>query len=164
MASPESPVDEVPSGPAYRFWGALLIVGALLLFLGGGAVENFRSDPPVFADDESLPLPIVPDGMSDELPTLFRWTPGSDETEFSQVVLHRSTFEPFWRSRPVRGDRLEISPSVFDDIRPGELSFWRVREVARGKPRAGSAFTAFSWGASPPVAETASPESVTEER
>ncbi len=132
---------------AARPWTLVLLAGAAALALGGDVAGNFRPEPSGAVDpDTPLPVPLEPEGELPAPPTVFRWTPGGDDVDLAQVVLFSSNYEVFWQSGPLEGPPLEIVPEeVFAGIPAGEPLAWRVREVARGRPRAASRMVVFSF-------------------
>jgi hypothetical protein len=129
---------------AARAWSAVLLVAAVALLVGGGAVDNFRPLPSG-AVPADTPLPVLesPRGELPEPPRVFKWTPGG-ERDLSQVTLLRGNLTPLWRSAPTESSELHVDPAVvFAEIPAGGHLYWRVREVRDGKPRATSAVAEF---------------------
>jgi len=121
----------------------VLGLAAAILVLGGGP-GNFRPvDRDLVSEDTPLPVGIEPEGVQDTPPTKFRWEPGGDDVELTQLLLYRSDRKRLWQSAPIRGAELEIPLSAYKHVPAGETLYWRVREVRRGKARASSAFVAF---------------------
>ena len=129
-----------------RIWGAVVVVGALGLFLLAGGWENVR---PVFpgptAETEVLPLPVSPQGSQASPPLHFRWKASADDIDFAQVILYRRSYERFWESGPTVGNEVTVPLQAYEGVGAGETCYWRVREVADGKPRGSSPFIEFEF-------------------
>jgi hypothetical protein len=127
-----------------RTWIASVLLLAAAVFAVGGGATAFR---PLSRDlvpaDTPVPVGIEPDGVCEAPPAKFRWTPGGDDAELSQLLVYRGDLKRLWQSAPVRGAEIEIPLSAYADIPAGETLYWRVREVRRGKARATSALVAF---------------------
>jgi predicted phage tail protein len=133
-----------PNAPVVRTWGvAVLLLAAAIFVLGGGAT-NFRPvSRDLVAEDTPIPVGIEPEGVQDTPPTVFRWTPGGDDVDLTQLILYRADKKRLWQSAPTRAAELEVPLEAYRHIPAGETLYWRVREVRRGKARAASAFVAF---------------------
>jgi hypothetical protein len=136
--------DSAAFGPAFRLGILMVLVTAAAIFLLGGGATNFRPVPrDLVAPDTPLPVGLEPEGVHDTPPTMFRWTPGGQDVDLSQLLLYRGNRSRIWQSAPVQGSELEIPLAAYQDIPAGETLYWRVREVRRGKARASSARVAF---------------------
>jgi hypothetical protein len=140
-----SPPKTPPAAPAedrteaFAFWTmmTIAIAGAILLLVTG------RSPSPAKAKAEptetvNLPKLIEPAGILDSVPQQFRWTPGGDDVDISQVIIFRGDMTRIWESAPTDSDEVTVPLHMFNLIAPMEPLFWRVREVTDGKPRAAS--------------------------
>jgi hypothetical protein len=129
-----------------RIWGAVVVVGAVALFLLAGGWENVR---PVFpgpaGETEVLPLPVSPQGSHPSPPLHFRWKASADDVDFAQVILYRRSYERFWESGPTVGNEVTVPLQAYEGVGAGETCYWRVREVADGKPRGSSPFIEFEF-------------------
>jgi hypothetical protein len=136
-----------PAPPVVRIVGILALVGALVLLVLGGVPENFRALPSGrIPADTPVPVILAPAGEQEQLPTVFRWTPGGPDVDFSQVLVFDDSLSRIWTSAPVRGSELTVDPAiVFDGIQAGTPCAWSVREVYQGRPRATSALQEFSF-------------------
>jgi hypothetical protein len=136
--------DASPAAGVSRTWiAAVLLLAAAIFVLGGGAT-SFRPLPhDLVPADTPVPVGIEPEGVCDAPPTKFRWKPGGEDVELSQLLVYRNDLKRLWQSAPVRGSEVEIPASAYTDIPAGETLYWRVREVRRGKARATSALVAF---------------------
>jgi hypothetical protein len=138
--------EERPEAFPLRVWSAVVVVGALALFVLAGGWSNSR---PTFSaaqtEVEVLPLPVSPEGSQPSPPLHFHWKPSRTDVDFAQVILYRQSFERFWESAPTAGDEVTVPVEAYDGVGAGETCYWRVREVADGKPRGSSAFVKFDF-------------------
>lgn len=127
-----------------RTWVGATLALAVAVFLLGGGAGNFRPvSRDLVTEDTTIPVGVSPEGVQDTPPTRFRWTPGGEDVDLTQLILYRADRKRLWQSAPLRGAELEVPLSAYEHIPAGETLYWRVREVRRGKPRATSAFVAF---------------------
>jgi hypothetical protein len=136
--APEAPPD--PERAALAVWGPVLLLAALGVFLAGGGPANFRSPPPAgLPEGAELPVAIEPSGLIDAPPRRFVWRPGGTP-DLSQLVIYDEGFLVIWASRPLPPgtSEWEVPPEVFEGALPGRKHYWRVRQVAGGKPHASS--------------------------
>jgi hypothetical protein len=141
------PVPTPSVSRAGRAWAVVLGGSALALLLFGGAREGFRPLPSGrIPADTPLPVGIEPSGNLDAPPSVFRWTPGGPDVDFSQVLVFDERFERVWQSAPVADHEIKVDPArVFARVAAGAPLSWSVREVRRGRPRATSAAVAFTF-------------------
>jgi hypothetical protein len=138
----DSDASNAPGVP--RTWIAAGLLLAAAVFVVGGGASNFRPLPrDLVPEDTPVPVGIEPEGVCEVPPAKFRWTPGGDDVELSQLLVYRGDLKRLWQSAPVRGAEIEIPVSAYKDIPAGETLHWRVREVRRGKARATSALVSF---------------------
>jgi len=137
-------MSELPAAPV-RLWSAVLVAGAVVLFVAGGAIDNFRPEPSgLMPEDTPRPVPGDPQGELESPPSRFEWTPGGDDVDVAQVVIFRESLDLLWQSSPRKGPPVELVPEdVFADVPAGEWIYWRIREVQGGRPRATSALVQF---------------------
>ncbi|MEZ5063702.1 MAG: hypothetical protein R3B81_03155 [bacterium] len=136
-------MSESTRSPAVAFWVALPLLAALLLLPAG-----WRNLRPLAIDVESPGIPEIegPEGTLPVPPREFRWTPGGDDVEWSQVLLYRATFERLWESPPLTEPVFPVDPrEVFRGIPAGEEVWWKVREIADGRARAASRLVRFTF-------------------
>lgn len=150
--STETPVEETsgrqdarPSQEAKWVFG--LTSGAVALFVAFGAAENLRPEASGrISQDTVLPVSIAPIGELESPPTEFRWTPGGEDVDFSQIVLFDDRLQRIWASPLLREPRLTVDPQqLFRGVVAGRKCGWTVREVYQGRPRATSAIAEFSF-------------------
>lgn len=146
--SPETPgPDRDRPTRGGRIAAACVVGAALLLFLFGGAFEGFRPVPSGrVPEDTTLPVGTYPQGELPEPPTIFRWEPGGDDVDLSQVIVFDDRRNRLWQSVPLAGREVAIDAArVFERAAAGRVYSWSVREFRRGRPRATSALVQFSF-------------------
>ena len=116
------------------------------LVLGVPGALSLVPEPEVSVEI-GIPQPLSPQGDLPIVPSVFRWEPGGDDAEWSQVVIYRGNLERIWQSPLLRrADSYEVDPKLaFLGIPAGEDCFWRVRELVEGQARAISAFGEFKY-------------------
>jgi hypothetical protein len=120
------------------------VLGAVAILVLGGARQNFTPvDPPAVDANRALPELIEPQEIVPSPPTEFRWRPSGPDVEQSQVLLYRADLTRLWSSGPLRDSTLTVPLEVYDGVGAGESCYWRVREVAKGRPLATSALMYF---------------------
>jgi hypothetical protein len=126
---------------------ACVLVAAVLLFFAGGALEGFRPEPSGrIPGDTKLPVGTSPEGELPAPPTVFRWEPGGDDVDLSQVIVFDDRRDRLWQSVPVKGSELTVDVEhVFAMAAAGHVYSWSVREFRAGRPRATSALVQFSF-------------------
>ena len=144
MRSVKNPDLSPPATAAARTWVGAVLALAVVVFLVGGGAGNFRPvSRDLVTEDTPIPVGLSPEGVQEAPPTEFRWTPGGEDADLTQLVLYRADRKRLWQSAPLRGAELEVPLSAYEHIPAGETLYCRVREVRRGKPRATSALVAF---------------------
>ena len=147
---PPDPPDRTLSGRPSRggmIAAACVLVAAVALFLAGGAMDGFRPVPSGrIPDDTKLPVGIEPQGERPEPPTVFRWEPGGDDVDLSQVIVFDDRRNRLWQSVPIAGNEVVVDAAhVFERAAAGRVYSWSVREFHAGRPRATSALVQFSF-------------------
>jgi hypothetical protein len=130
-------------GVARTWIWACLALAAAIFVLGGGATNFLPLPRDLVPADTPVPVGVEPQGVCDVPPTKFRWKPGGDDVDLTQLLVYRADLKRLWQSAPVAGFEIEIPISAYTDIPAGETLYWRVREVRRGKARATSALVAY---------------------
>lgn len=146
--SPETPGYDADRPSRGGTIAAACVVGAALaLFLFGGAIEGFRPVPSGrIPEDTKLPVGTYPEGELPEPPAVFRWEPGGDDVDLSQVIVFDDRRNRLWQSVPLAGSEVAIDPpAVFAGAAAGRVYSWSVREFRGGRPRATSALVQFSF-------------------
>jgi hypothetical protein len=135
------PKTNDPEAKALGVWGTIIVLGGIALFLGGGGLENFRSlSPAGLPEAVELPVGLEPQGLIERPPTTFRWSLGGGDPDLTQIVIYDMGFDLIWQSRPLPPEitEWEVPESAFVGALAGRKHFWRVRQVAGGKPHASS--------------------------
>jgi hypothetical protein len=149
VTPPESPTeprasDEAVARRAYARAGLTLAAAALAFGLFAALRPNGGPDAnPV--EPPRQPEPIAPEGTFEEPPLEFRWTPGGDDVDFSQLIVYRDDMNRVWASGPVEGSEVTLPVSVYEGMPAGIPCYWHVREVSAGRPRATSRIAQFEF-------------------
>ncbi|MBZ0268761.1 hypothetical protein K8I85_11435, partial [bacterium] len=133
--------------PGALIAASCVLVAAVLLLVVGGVVEGFRPLPSGrIPEDTPLPVGEEPQGELPEPPAVFRWEPGGDDVDLSQVIIFDDRRERLWQSVPLTGSELTVDVAhVFDRAAAGHVYSWSVREFRNGRPRATSPLVQFSF-------------------
>lgn len=120
--------------------GALLLVSGFLAWSGSRPVEGSAAAPSAAPDSVGIPQLIEPIGLVEKPPLVFRWQPGGDDVDYTQLLVYRSDMMRLYASAPLETNSTEVPPYIYDTTGPGVPIFWRVREIRGGKARATSGF------------------------
>lgn len=125
--------------------GALLLVSGVLAWSGsrpfeGSATASSAAALSATPDSVGIPQLVEPIGLVETPPLEFRWQPGGDDVDYTQLLIYRSDMLRLYTSGPLETNSATVPPYVYDTTGPGVPIFWRVREIRDGKARAASGF------------------------